>query len=433
MDNGNLKRELSLLDVFVMTTAAMISAELFVLPGLAYARAGPAAIFAFLLAGVIALPAMLSAAELVSAMPKAGGIYFFTSRSMGYATGTIAGFSRWLSISLKSAFALIGIGAYTAMFTGIPITYIAAACCLLFILVNLIGIKLVGRVQTLLLLISGSIFIIYILYGITAIHPERYSPLMPNGPESLLSTAGFLFISYGALLMVTSLAEEVKKPEKNIPLGMFLSLLVVAILYSLVVYVTVGIMEPADLANSMTPLSDGARILFGSLGVTLIVIAAIDEAISTANSGLSSASRYPLAMSRDGLLPRFLQRIDPRSCVPKASVLATGAFMLAVVLFVRLELLVEVASTLLMISYILTNLAVILMRENKKAGYAPHFRSPMYPWTQILGILGLTALILSMGAAAILLSGSFITASLLWYRLYAAKRLNPSATDPADC
>lgn len=191
-----LKRELNLFDVFCITSGAVISAELFILPGIAYAKAGPAVILSFLIAGFIALPALLSASELVSAMPKTGGIYFFVSRSMGYAVGTIAGFSRWFAISLKGAFALIGIGAYAVLITGLPITFIAACCCLFFIGVNLLGTKIAGIIQSFLVIGLLGILAIYILCGFPMIKMDRYLPFFLSvGFQFFQRLTSYLFLT----------------------------------------------------------------------------------------------------------------------------------------------------------------------------------------------------------------------------------------------
>ncbi len=110
-----LKKDLGLAGVFCIATGAMISSGLFVLPGIAFAKAGPAMILAYLLAGVLVVPAMFSKAELATAMPKAGGSYFYIERSMGALPGTMAGLANWFSLALKSAFALVGIGAFASL------------------------------------------------------------------------------------------------------------------------------------------------------------------------------------------------------------------------------------------------------------------------------------------------------------------------------
>ena len=117
----DLKKKLTFWDVFCVATGAMISSGLFILPGLAFAKAGPAVILSYVIAGLFCIPTLLSMAELTTAMPKAGGDYFYIMRGFGPLLGTVAGFSTWFSLSLKGAFALIGMGAYLSIITNMPL------------------------------------------------------------------------------------------------------------------------------------------------------------------------------------------------------------------------------------------------------------------------------------------------------------------------
>jgi mannitol/fructose-specific phosphotransferase system IIA component (Ntr-type) len=245
---------------------------------------------------------------------------------------------------------------------------------------------------------------------------------MPHGFGAVFSTAGFVFISYGGLTKVASIAEEVRNPGKTIPHAMFLSVTVVAILYALVVLVTAGVLEPEELDHALTPISDGARVFMGSGGEVILAVAALLAFISTANAGIMSASRYPIAMSRDSLLPPFFQKVNVRFGTPHVSILVTGVFMLVVVLVLELELLVKVASTLLMMLYVTANLSVLIMRESKIQNYQPMFRSPLYPWMQIAGAVAGVALIIGLGAAPLQMAALFIGGALVWYGLYARTR-----------
>ena len=142
--NGNpaLKKALHLIDVFSISTGAMISSGLFVLPGLAFAKAGPAMILAYLLAALLIIPSMLAKAELSTAMPKSGGTYFFIDRSLGPVLGTFGGLANWFSLSMKSAFALVGIGAFAVLavpnITPMQIKLIAVSACALFTIFNIL-------------------------------------------------------------------------------------------------------------------------------------------------------------------------------------------------------------------------------------------------------------------------------------------------------
>ena len=146
-----LRKELGLLDVFCIASGAMISSGLFILPGLAFAKTGPSVILSYIIASLLMIPTMFSKIELATAMPKAGGNYFFIDRSMGPRMGMLGGLADWFSLSLKSAFALLGIGMVLLLInpsiTEIQIKFVAVVFCLFFALVNIIGAKLTGKFQ----------------------------------------------------------------------------------------------------------------------------------------------------------------------------------------------------------------------------------------------------------------------------------------------
>ncbi|MFH1339205.1 MAG: amino acid permease [Candidatus Omnitrophota bacterium] len=413
-----LKRGLGLLDVFCIASGAMISSGLFVLPGIASAKAGSALFISYILASFLAVPTMLSMAELVTAMPRAGGDYFYISRSMGFAAGLIGGLGSWFSLSLKGAFALIGMAAYAELVTPVPIKILALCFCLFFIILNLAGVQEAARTQVVIVAVLFATLIFYISFGFPSIHIQRFVPFAPQGFGSVFATAGLIFISYGGLTKVASVAEEVRNPGRNIPLGMILSLIIVGLIYALVVFVTTGLLPADKLRSSLTPISDGAHAFLGTPGVIVMAVAALMAFISTANAAIMSASRYPIAMSRDRLMPAFLQRINSKYKTPHYSILLTGIFMGLAILFLELEFLVKVASTLLILLYILANLAVIIMRESKIQNYQPRFRSPLYPGVQILGVLGCGFLLAEMGEPILLFSGLFVFVCLILYLIY---------------
>lgn len=404
------------MDVFSIATGAMISSGIFILPGLAYAQAGAGVVASYFLAGLLALCGMLSQAELVSAMPKAGGTYFFVVRSMGPSVGTVNGLITWFSVSLKGAFALIGMATFTSLIIDINISLIALLFCLFFIILNLIGIKEAGKVQV--VLVGGllTLLLIYVVLGLPEVKVRHFEPFAPKGIGAILSTAGFVFISYGGLLKVSSIAEEVRNPGKTIPLGMILSLLATSIFYTFAVFVTTGVLGD-NLANSLTPISDGAAVFIGRWGRIALSVSALLAFASTANAGIMAASRYPLALSRDGLLPEFFGRINERFKTPHNSILLTGAFMI-VTLFLKLKILAEMASIVLILTYIFSCLSVIILKESRLQNYQPSFRSPLYPWVQIGGILGYGLLMFKMGKESLLISFIFIASAFFIYWFY---------------
>jgi len=399
-DCGTLKKELGLFEVFCIASGAMISSGLFILPGLAYAKTGSSVVISYLIASLLFIPTLLSNAELATAMPKAGGDYFFIDRSMGPAIGTIGGFASWFSLAAKTAFALIGIGAFAQLFipgiTEIHLKIIAIVFCLFFSVINLSGVKHTGKTQV--ILVTGLIFILlfYILIGFTFVDTSRFQPFTINGITPIFATAGFVFVSFMGLTKVCSVAEEVCKPKRDIPLGIFLAWAVVSTLYILVITITIGLLDHKTLTSSLMPISKGAEVFLGEFGLIILGVAAVLAFITTANAGLLSSSRYPMALSKDQLLPKIFSKISSNG-TPIISIMFTSGFMIAIIIFLDLDGLVKTASTLVLLLFIFVNLSLIMMRTSNLRYYQPSFRSPFYPWIQIIGIIGYALLIFEMG------------------------------------
>lgn len=416
-----LKKELKLIDVFCISTGAMISSGLFILPGFAHAKAGPAIVISYFLAGLLALVGVLSIAELSTAMPKAGGDYFFITRGLGPAIGTVAGMLSWFSLSLKSAFALVGMAAFTRLIIDLNIHIIAIFLCLLFVFLNFIGVKEASRTQITLVMGLLVILFIYVAWSLPHINVQWFEPFAPYGILSVFSTTGFVFVSYGGLLKVASISEEVKDPCKTLPLGLILSLVVTTIFYVIVVFTTVGIVKPGDLDHSLTPISDGAHISMGLPGIILLSVAAILAFVSTANAGIMAASRYPFALSRDKLYPDFFKKVHKKFRTPYVSIFFTGLFII-IFLFLELDILIKVASTIIILTYILSILSVIVLRTSHLQNYQPGFRTPLFPWIHVGGILGFIFIIIEMGKDVMIMSVALIVIGACIYLFYGRRR-----------
>ncbi|MDZ8118780.1 amino acid permease [Pontiella agarivorans] len=419
-----LRKQLGVLDVYAICSGAMISSGLFVLPGIAASKAGPSVIFAYLLSGLFLIPSMLSMAEMSTGLPKAGGSYFFVSRSLGGLFGTIDGVGVWLALILKTAIALLGLGAYLAAYIQLPITLIAVLSGLIFMGFNVVGAKETTRLQVLMVLGLLAILVFLVIQGAPAIRVEFYTPMAPDGWEKLLPTAALVFISYIGVTKVASMAEEVKNPNRNLPLGMFLSLISILLLYGAVVTVVVGIVPAELLHNSLTPLSDAADIAVGSFGKTLVSIAAVLAFATTANAGIMSASRYLLAMSRDRVIPECMSGFS-RFKTPINAILLTSAVILAVVAVTGLERIAKLASTFQLLVFAFVNIAVIVMRESGIKSYDPGFRSPLYPWVQVTGILISVVLIPEMGLLASIFALGLMAIGVVWHNFYVKPRVEP--------
>jgi len=413
----SLKKNLTLLDVFCIITGAMVSSGLFVLPGIAHAEAGPAVVFSYCFAGLLAAAGMLSIAEIITAMPKAGGDYFYVMRTMGPSAGTVMGLLSWFSLTMKSAFALMGMAAFIRPLTPVNPLLIAGGICIFFMVLNCVGVGEASRFQILLVFGLFALMGYYIASGVPSIQIEYFVPFAPYGWDRVLATAGLVFVSYGGLLKAASVAEEVKNPGMTIPLGMILALVIVCMIYTIMVFTTSGVLGADELDRSLTPISDGASVFLGRSGLVLMNIAAALAFISTANAGIMAASRYLLSLSRDGLLPSAFGKTNSRFQTPHSAVMLTGLCMIGA-LFIQLDVLIKTASTVLILTHILANLCLIILRESRLLNYQPKFRAPLYPYLQIAGMLGCTLLLFEMGRDALLISLVLIGIGLFVYWFY---------------
>jgi amino acid transporter/mannitol/fructose-specific phosphotransferase system IIA component (Ntr-type) len=397
------------------------------------AEAGPAVPLAYLIAAIPMVPAMFSMIELATAMPRAGGAYYFLDRSLGPLMGTIGGFGTWLALVLKTAFALIGMGAYANLIASeehwfaveVPDTLLAVVFALLFSLVNLRGAKRAAGFQTILvnfLLIVLAMF----LTGVAQIRPEHLAGFFRAGPEAILSTAGLVYISYVGITNVASISEEVRDPEKNLPRGVILALATAVVVYAVGTLVMVGVLGTDAMTNvpeaHITPVAAAARIVFGDWGAILLSVAAVCAFSSVANAGILAASRYPLAMSRDHLLPPHFRQLTAAG-MPIAGVIVTGAVIILLLLTMPVKEIAKLASVFQLLLFALLSVAVIIMRESRIESYDPGYRSPFYPWMQLLGIGSTLILIIEMGALPQIFCLILIVVGSLWYRYYAQHRV----------
>lgn len=436
-DEGHetLEKRLGLFDVYAISIGAMFSSGFFFLPGIAAAEAGPAVVLAYGLSAVLMLPALFSIAELSSAMPRAGGAYFFIHRSMGPLAGMIGGIGLWLTLVLKSAFAFVGMGAYLVLFFDVPAVPLAIALTVAFGLLNTFGAKETAWFQNLLVSALIPIIVYYVLEGLFdlgangfgQVHAERFTPFAPAGVGGVVSTIGLVMISYAGLTKIASAAEEVRRLDRNLPLGMLLALGTAAALYVGGVYVTVGALERDTLHGDLTPIATGAEavvsLLSPTVGVVLVVLAAVAAFTSTGNAGILAASRYPLAMARDALVWRGFDRIG-RFGTPTLAIVATCTLMIASILFLDVERLAKLGSAFILLTFALINVAVIIMRESHIESYAPGFRSPLYPWAQIVGAVTMLGLIPTLGLFAVAFVAVIVIGAAAWYRLHAKGRVS---------
>ncbi|RMG41591.1 MAG: amino acid permease [Planctomycetota bacterium] len=418
-----MAKELGVLGVFSITLGTTLSGGIFLLPGLAAEEVGAGIVLSYLLVAVPLIPSMFSVVELATAMPRAGGPYYFLDRSLGPLVGTIGGLGTWLALMLKTAFALVGIGYYLQLF--FPDVSVVAVALLLALLVG--GINLLGARKTTALQIGLSFGLLGILLwflgtGLPEVDAARFMAIAEGGFDRILATAGMVYVSYIGVIKIAAVAEEVENPMRNLPRGVFSAIGVSMVIYLGVTVTLVGVLPLDELRGNEVAIARAAEVVSGLVGRLLMTVAALMAFAATANAGILSAGRYPYAMSRDRILPEFFgwSRSDG---TPLAGVLVTTALVMLFLVSFDPSKIAKLASAFQLLLFSLLNLAVLVMRESRIESYDPGFRSPLYPWMQLVGLLTPLWLIGEMGWLPILFTLLLVGTSLVWYREYVASRI----------
>lgn len=415
-----LERSLSLTAAIAISIGGMLGSGIFVLPGLAAAKSGSSVWLAYLIAAICIIPAALSKSELATAMPSTGGTYVYIERAFGPLMGTISGIGLWLSLLLKSAFALVGFGAYMSVFFDIDadiIKYSALFFLGLIMLLNIFGIKKVGKVQIIIVSLSLTTLVLLLIFGIPSVSKENLNPFLSDGNYGLIATVAFVYISYAGVTKVSAIAGEIKNPSKNLPRAMIFSLLIMTVIFVSVAFVLVGNIPMETLATDLKPIFTLAEILGGKqIGITVAVIGVI-TLVSMANSGVLASSRFPFAMAKDDLLPHFMSRIHFKHLTPYITIIITCVTMAFVIVFLDVVKIAKLASAFKVLIFILVNLCVIVLRETSAQWYNPPYRSPLYPYVQLFGIASGLILLIFLGMIPLLvIVGIIILGTLIYIR-----------------
>ncbi|WP_160134880.1 amino acid permease [Halococcus salsus] len=421
-----LERDLGLPSVLAISIGAMIGSGIFILPALAVDIAGPAVVLAYLIAGLLVVPAALSKSEMATAMPESGGTYLFIERGMGPLLGTVAGLGTWFALSFKGALALVGGVPYLLYLFEVPqwiTTPLALTLATILVGINVLGAKQTGQLQVVIVGVMLVALGWFALGGLPSVSLTNYEGFFASGTGGILEATGLVFVSYAGVTKVASVAEEIENPGRNVPLGILGSLAFTTVLYVLIVFVLLGVTDPSTLGDTNAPMALAADVALGPIGVLAVVVAALLALVSTANAGVLSSSRYPLAMSRDKLAPPSLGEISERFNTPSNSITVTGVVLLLLIAFVPIQDIAKLASAFQILVFVLVNVALIAFRRGSKP-YEPTFRSPLYPWVQIAGVVGGLALLTQMGTVPLVGSVVITLAGVAWYLGYGRRRVD---------
>ena len=418
-----LERTLSLPGAIAVSIGGMLSG-IFVLPGLAVGITGSSVWLAFLVAALCILPAVLSKSELGTAMPKSGGTYVYIERAFGPLFGTIAGIGLWLSLLLKSAFSLVGLSAYLYVVVNIDETYtkaIALLALLLIFLLNVFGLKKVEKTQLFIVSVSIISLIVIIILGFNSFDTKLTEPVFSDGTNGFIAGVAFLYISYAGVTKIAAIAGEIKNPAKNLPLTMIISLFLITTIYCMVALVLVGNIEASILATDIKPIHTLFQTIGGDTFGLIAGVVGVLTLMSMANSGVLASSRFPFAMSKDGLLPSYLAGINSRFMTPASAILTTSTLIALAIIFLDVVKIAKLASAFKVLMFIFNELTVIVLRETNAQWYKPTFKSPLYPYVQIFGILSGIVLLAFLGVMPVVSVIGVVVLGFLIFLLYGSK------------
>ncbi|MCU4925015.1 APC family permease [Halobacteria archaeon AArc-dxtr1] len=434
-EGTELERTIGLVGGLAIGVGTMIGAGIFVFPGIAAGEAGLAATVSFGIGAVIAMLVALPASELATAMPRSGGGYFFISRGLGTAYGAVVGLGLWLGLVFASAFYLVGLGEYagavlTELGLGLgvnPAVPLGLAFGVVLTAVSLTGTEHTARIQNVVVGVLLIILTAFLTYGsLDALGvfgaestPERFVPA--GGYLPVLQTAALVFTSYLGFAQVATVAGEIKSPDRNLPLAMVGSVLLVGVFYVVTIFVATSAFGSDQLAEfGEVAMVEVAREFIGLPGAVAILVAGLLATISSANASILSSSRTVYALSRDALLPERAGEVNLRYGTPHVALLLAGGPILALTATGRVELLAEVASFLHLIMYALICVVLLVLRRRDPDWYDPSFRAPAAPYLPAVGALASLGLIVFMAPASILVGTGVMTLAYVWYRYYAA-------------
>ena len=419
-----LERRLGLGSVVAISISSMLGSGIFVLPGLAFLETGPSLWMAYLFSALCVLPAALSKSELATAMPTSGGTYVYLERTFGPLAGTIAGLGLWLSLLLKSAFALVGFGAYLSVFSELPLVYTSLSLLCLIVLLNIFGIGKVSGFLIVVVLLS-----VFGLFGLGTISTstilrENFQPFLLEGVPGLVSATAMVFVSFAGVTKVAAIAEEIQKPEKNLPKGILMSLFLVTIIYCTTTFILAGNLTASELGGNLKPIYSLALKTGGEFIAIAAGVLGVLTMTSMANAGILAASRFPFAMGRDLLLPSAIGKLHPKFLTPVLSIILSGAIVAASILVLDVGKIAKLASAFMLLIYMFENVAVVVLRETRVQWYKPSYKAGLYPWMQIFGIISSLYLLFIMGFTSVTAIVGISIPGVIIFFLYSRKRMD---------
>src|SRR3990170_1750115 len=411
-----LKRTLNFLDATSVGIGAIIGAGIFVVLGIAMGYAGPAIIISIIVAGVVASFTAFSFAELGSAIPKEGGAYQFAFELISPFAGFVIG-CLWLFAQIVAGAAIsLGFASYfVAIFPVFSIKTVAVVAALTLTGLNLVGIKQSTTVNNILVIIKIAILCSFIGFGIFQIHPQNLSQFSPNGSFGILQGAGFIFFAYLGFGRIAALGEEVKNPERNMPLSILIALTASIVIYVLTAFTATGLQDYRILAQSGSPIADAAKTTGNFTIVAAVSFGALIAIVGVLLTNLIGLSRVAFAMARNGQLPKSIAKVSSRFGTPYIAVLSMCALLIVIAVALDLKQAVAITSFALLSTHLIVNFSAIRIR--KKMPGSTRFRVPFYPLIPVLGLLSCIILMFSLPIESWVVAAVVVAISAVLYLL----------------
>ena len=427
MSKRTLKRQLSLFQVIMLGTAGTLGSGIFVLTGLAADVAGPATFIAILVGGFLSFSIALNYCELATVYPETGGAMTYVREAWGKGLlSFLVGSMDSISSTFYTALSAVGFAySLSVFFPSIPIIPVAILVIIIFVVLNILGVSNVGNSQVVMGIGLMFAFTVFIVAGFLSDKGFSVATLFPDGrvfptidffknTGILLKTIALIYAAYVGFEVIADDAEEVKNPNKNIPIAILVSLVIIMVVYSLTVVVTLGTLPWQSVAGSKTALSDAIRVFMpGSVGVTIIAMAGMIGALTSINSSMLSATRESFTLSRDGNWPLVLSRLN-RVRVPFMAIIFIGVVSIMITVFGVVDFLSYITSAGYLFVLFFSNLAMITLHKKFPDIHRP-FKAPFFPLTPILASLTCVIVIFYSDIDAILFTGAVIGVFTLYY------------------